>query len=151
MPILSNSCCGCCDLRTGSVVVGSICLNNAVIAFLYALATNEGLGNPSGWSAWVTLILEIIFLVACVLLLLGVKKGNLTFMKIWLVIAIILVIWEIVQIIVRSVQVATNEGFGEALAQALGVNWVLTLIFIGVKIYGILVVYSYTQTATVVG
>ncbi|XP_066297064.1 uncharacterized protein [Branchiostoma lanceolatum] len=149
MPILSNSCCGCCDLRTGSVVVGALCLNNAVFAFLYGLATT-GLSTPGGWTAWVTLILEILFLIACILLLIGIKKGNVTFMKIWLLFAIILVVWELIQIIVRSVQIVGDKGFGAALAQVLGVQWVLVLIFIGVKIYGILVVYSYTQTATVV-
>ncbi|CAH1240438.1 Hypp6028 [Branchiostoma lanceolatum] len=107
--------------------------NNAVFAFLYGLATT-GLSTPGGWTAWVTLILEILFLIACILLLIGIKKGNVTFMKIWLLFAIILVVWELIQIIVRSVQIVGDKGFGAALAQVLGVQWVLVLIFIGVKV-----------------
>ncbi|XP_078617171.1 uncharacterized protein LOC144885217 [Branchiostoma floridae x Branchiostoma japonicum] len=115
MACRAHSCCGCCSVRAGAIIVGVLYLIFAVAGDIVLAvvgvftATQPSNGttsatpsnnvtegnstdNSSAWTkisiaTWVELGVDVLFLIICVLLIVGAAKNNKVLCMIWLVAA----------------------------------------------------------------
>ncbi|XP_078696115.1 uncharacterized protein LOC144924606 [Branchiostoma floridae x Branchiostoma belcheri] len=145
-----NNCCECFGLRSGSLYIA---ITYMVIGILNIVLSLIGLASAGGEAAkYGRITADGLFVILCILLLIGVLKSNYILCLIWVVGAVVwsamtIVFAEVATIYVRkktdvnSVQTVT----GPALATALSLMWAIIALEYILLIYFAVVVYSHAQ------
>ncbi|XP_078615960.1 uncharacterized protein LOC144884483 [Branchiostoma floridae x Branchiostoma japonicum] len=136
MAILKDSCCHCCNVRDGSLVVGVLFL--ALHVFALAVKLNAFLFADGHIPEIVGAILEAGAIVIDALMIYGVIKVIRKYLFVWVVAAVIITVVELVVVILST-------GFGVGGPANLIQFWIVYAVVLVLAIYGTLVVYSYYQ------
>ncbi|XP_019627157.1 PREDICTED: uncharacterized protein LOC109472028 [Branchiostoma belcheri] len=158
MAILQRSCCGCCDVKTGSIVV----------AVTWIVLTLIGLGYTS-YSVYATslfgavsptnivlLIVYIVNLITHILLIIGVVQEARPLVLTWVIVTIICTAVSLIVYIYVTVAslalIATISAESEIQAAIVGASvagiaiaWIIWGVFFILTVYGCLVVFSHYQ------
>jgi len=138
MPILQKFC-FCCELRTGSILIGWINLIADIIAMILLIVglvdlhkQRQSIVGAEGViiAGVVGLVIDIIM---CILLLIGVKKDRRQFVFAWVVWSGILLVFGIIIVIMEGVKHVTIGSI------------IINVIRLAFRIYCILTVYSFYQ------
>ncbi|KAI8481127.1 hypothetical protein Bbelb_411410 [Branchiostoma belcheri] len=158
MAILQRSCCGCCDVKAGSIVV----------AIFWIVLTLIGLGYTS-YSVYATslfgavsptnivlLIVYIVNLITHILLIIGVVQEARPLVLTWVIVTIICTAVSLIVYIYVTVAslalIATISAESEIQAAIVGASvagiaiaWIIWGVFFILTVYGCLVVFSHYQ------
>ncbi|XP_078615959.1 uncharacterized protein LOC144884482 [Branchiostoma floridae x Branchiostoma japonicum] len=159
MAILKNSCCGCCNVRQGSIVVGVLFLILHLID-LGIKANNMSSMAAAGYSVSGTdaasVAIDVVAIVIDALMIYGVIKAISTLLLVWVVFVVIILVAELIIVIVVTVIAlglvgasaaspgAQGGAFGFILLILIPV-WIIYILILLLVIYGVLVVYSHYQ------
>ncbi|XP_019637198.1 PREDICTED: uncharacterized protein LOC109479652 [Branchiostoma belcheri] len=150
---LRASCCGCCSLRTGSIVIGVLHLVLSLVAggdYVYRWIQAMGNGVTSSEEVIIGVAVFGVSVLAAVLLIIGAAHNNSTLCLIWVVwaglhlaLVIALAIYAGVVTFVLAVTPEDTTGF-MGLVQILTISLlVVAVLIIAVLSYGIVVVCSH--------
>ncbi|CAH1239666.1 Hypp5866 [Branchiostoma lanceolatum] len=158
MAILQRSCCGCCDVKTGSFVVAGIWIVLTLIGLGYtgyrvSIVAAFGLVAPTDV---VILIVYIVNLITHILLIVGVAQEVRPLILTWVIVTIIctvvsLIVYAYVTVATLGVIAAIAAGsdnqsaiLGAGIA-GIAIVWIIWGVFFILTVYGCLVVYSHYQ------
>ncbi|KAI8500444.1 hypothetical protein Bbelb_220100 [Branchiostoma belcheri] len=158
MAILKNSCCGCCKVREGSIVVGALFLLLHLIDLgmkANSIVNASATGQPVAGTDAASVAIDVVAIIIDCLMIYGVVKAIGVLLIVWVVFVIIILVAEFIIVVVvtiitfaalrASVQ-SEYEGsvFGIAILILIPV-WIIYILVLLLVIYGILVVYSHYQ------
>ncbi|XP_035698198.1 uncharacterized protein LOC118431188 [Branchiostoma floridae] len=158
MAILQRSCCGCCDVKTGSIVVAIIWIILTLIGLGYTsyrvyLVSLLGLVSPTDV---VLLILYIVNFIVHILLIIGVAQEVRPLILTWVIVTIIctvvsLIVYVYVTVATIAIIGALASGSDDqgvivgAGVASLAIVWIIWGVFFILTVYGCLVVFSHYQ------
>ncbi|XP_078616052.1 uncharacterized protein LOC144884550 [Branchiostoma floridae x Branchiostoma japonicum] len=161
MAILQKSCCGCCDVKTGSIVVAVIwiictLLGVGYVIFIVATASVAGLVAPTGI---ILLIVYIVNFITHFLLIIGVVQESRRLILTWVIVTIIgtavsfiVYIFDTILTMAQLRALATGgdnqlpqDVLKAAVAASLATIWAIWGVFFILTVYGCLVVFSHYQ------
>ncbi|XP_078697821.1 uncharacterized protein LOC144925612 isoform X1 [Branchiostoma floridae x Branchiostoma belcheri] len=161
MEILKNSCCGCCNIRAGSIFVGVLFANlHLTDLSLKAMSIRPGsqvYGLPAAGIA-----IDVLAILMCALMIHGVQKGKRVMLLVWVVFVVIILVVKLIIAIAITVlvtiaaEVAARSYFfryvnisaipiEEIEAKILAQVWAIYIVTLLLTICGVLVVYSHYQ------
>ncbi|XP_078697822.1 uncharacterized protein LOC144925612 isoform X2 [Branchiostoma floridae x Branchiostoma belcheri] len=104
MEILKNSCCGCCNIRAGSIFVGVLFANlHLTDLSLKAMSIRPGsqvYGLPAAGIA-----IDVLAILMCALMIHGVQKGKRVMLLVWVVFVVIILVVKLIIAIAITVLV----------------------------------------------
>ncbi|XP_019637651.1 PREDICTED: uncharacterized protein LOC109479994 isoform X3 [Branchiostoma belcheri] len=155
-----NNCCGCCDLKSGTIAVSIVYLILAILNMALGIA---GVVGAKGVATYIGVSLDAIMVVLCILLIIGAFMDNHILCMVWVVGAIVWSVLTTIIAVVVSVMVgiaaniAEHGGLdpdlptvppaaaGAAVALILGIMWAIVALEVCLVIYSAIVVYSHAQ------
>ncbi|CAH1240424.1 Hypp6024 [Branchiostoma lanceolatum] len=167
MAILST-CCGCCNVRTGSMVTAVLMLIVCGMDLGVKFSVQMGVATAK----YTGVFMDGVFALLCIFLIVGVAMNNRYLCMTWVIGAVVYLVMDLILCIaitvimfvtpmamddfVINVTVAPNAtpapademidfAFNMAIVVTIAVVWVLFLVVASIDIYCILVVYSHIQ------
>ncbi|KAI8517341.1 hypothetical protein Bbelb_059220 [Branchiostoma belcheri] len=157
-----NNCCGCCDLKSGTIAVSIVYLVLAIVNMALGIA---GVVGTKGVATYVGVSIDAIMLVLCILLIIGACMDNPDLCMVWVVGAIVWsVLTTIIAVVISAVFAANiaehrgldpdlpmptgapaTAGVAAGLILGLGVVWAFVALKVCLVIYSAIVVYSHAQ------
>ncbi|CAH1239662.1 Hypp5863 [Branchiostoma lanceolatum] len=155
MAILKNSCCGCCKLREGSIVVGVLFLILHLINLGMkgnSLSQLAAAGAPVSGTDAAGIAMSVVAIIIDGLMIYGVVQAISALLLVWVVVFVIILVVELIIVIVATViaiaaVAAATEG-GSAIGLTIAILapvWIIYIVILLLTIYGVLVVYSHYQ------
>ncbi|XP_078616730.1 uncharacterized protein LOC144885008 [Branchiostoma floridae x Branchiostoma japonicum] len=155
MAILQNSCCGCCTVRTGSIVVANIWMIMQFAGIGTAIKDIIDAGGAASTTDIVNLAIYSVGIIIDTLLIYGVVKKLKELVLSWVIFSVACTAAALgvnlyVTIVILQVLQVTGDDDGSALVQAILVPylagvWIVWGIVFLITVYGCLVVYSHYQ------
>ncbi|CAH1240420.1 Hypp6020 [Branchiostoma lanceolatum] len=154
-----NNCCGCCDLKSGTISISIVYL---VLAILNMILGIMGVVGAKGAAMYVGVAIDGIMIILCILLIIGAMQDNHILCMVWVVGAIVWSVLLTIMAIVASVLIGllanaaediqpTDQpdvpaaAVGAAIGVALGIMWGIVAVEVTLVIYSAIVVYSHAQ------
>ncbi|XP_078614755.1 uncharacterized protein LOC144883935 [Branchiostoma floridae x Branchiostoma japonicum] len=155
-----NNCCGCCDLKSGTISISIVYLVLAIINMVLGIM---GVVGTKGAPMYIGVTIDGLMVVLCILLIIGAVKDNHILCMVWVVGAIVWSVLVTIMAIVVSVVVGITanaaqeiqpiqpdpdvnpQAVGAAIGLILGVMWAIVAVEVALVIYSAIVVYSHAQ------
>ncbi|CAL4066432.1 unnamed protein product [Meganyctiphanes norvegica] len=122
-----EQCCCFCTLRTGSLIIAVFALVMTVINLVSSVyAASSG----HGYASWVSFILDVCHLIACIMLVFGIQKEKSNYVMLWVWTTIVMIVLTLITAVISFIELSWQNA----------IIMVLTVIIYG---YCVVVVRSY--------